>query len=58
MKNDERPFCPLVKRKIDIADCLTCHDVVAKLLKERVLSDEFKIENYQEICKKCKYFDY
>lgn len=46
--------CPLVDGKIRIDDCMENREI-----KEECIPAKFKQkENWQEICKKCKYYDY
>lgn len=48
--------CPITNSDIDIGECVVIVDVCEKCIKETMLSDNIKnIENWQDICKKCKY---
>ena len=51
---DDRVMCPLVDHLIDPVDCMENRDT-----REDSIPAEYKQkENWQEICKKCKYYDY
>lgn len=51
--------CPLVDKNIEDIECLETRDVVCKILKDECIPEEFKQkENWQEICKRCKYHNY
>ena len=51
---DDNIFCPLVDKTISIDDCMENREI-----KEIYIPSEFKQkENWREICKKCKYYDY
>lgn len=52
-------FCPLVDEVIDAIDCIENADVVRGIIIEDSMPQKFiQKENWREICKKCKYFDY
>lgn len=56
---EDKIFCPLIDKDIIVADCVENTAVVDKLLKEDSLPKKFKQkENWREICKNCKYYDY
>lgn len=57
-KAPEKVLCPLVNRMIDAIDCIENVDVVNGLIKESCLPEEYKIENYKEICKACQWHEY
>ena len=51
--------CPLVDSIIEDVECLETRDVVCKIIKDLCILEKFKQkENWHEICKKCKYYDY
>ena len=51
---DDEILCPLTDRNITIDECMENREI-----KEEYIPAEFKQkENWREICKKCKYFDY
>lgn len=51
--------CPLVDSIIEDVECLETRDVVCKIIKDECIPEKFKQkENWHEICKKCKYYDY
>lgn len=60
MENEtlDHVLCPLVNRMIEDIECIVNRDVVDRLLKESCIPAEFKIDNFREICKECKYHDY
>ena len=52
--NDDKIFCPLVEKKIDIVDCMENCDI-----KDEYIPPEYKEKaNWKEICSKCKYRKY
>lgn len=57
MENN-KVYCPIVKRLIDDIECIVCRDVADKELKESCISAEFKINNFRDICKECEYHNY
>lgn len=57
-EDNEQIFCPIVERLINAINCIVCRDVVDKQLKETCLEDDFKVNDYREICKSCIYYNY
>jgi len=52
--NEEFILCPLVDKLIEVIDCIENRD-----LAESSVPNEYKKKNnWKEICKKCKYFNY
>lgn len=54
----DKVYCPLYKKEIDCEVCFDIAMVADKLAPKRTISNEIKnIDNYKEICNKCKYHD-
>lgn len=51
---EDKIFCLLVDRSIDPVDCMENRDI-----KDEYIPDEYKRkENWKEVCKNCKYYEY
>ena len=51
---DDKILCPLVDKIITPVDCMENRDI-----KDEFIPDEYKVkENWKEICKNCKYYNY
>ncbi len=51
---DDKIICPLVDKAITPIDCMENREI-----KEEFIPDEYKLkENWKEICKNCKYYNY
>lgn len=57
-KNNNRVMCPLVNKMIEDIDCIENRDVVEGLIKESSLPEEYKVNNFRNICKNCKWHNY
>ncbi len=56
---DDKVLCPLVDAEIEDIDCIETHDAVSGIITLDSVSDEYKQkENWQEICRNCKYYEY
>ncbi|WP_156337833.1 hypothetical protein [Clostridium intestinale] len=48
--------CPIVKKDIDIGECVIIVDVSERCIKETLLpGDVAKVKAWKEICKECEY---
>lgn len=57
MQNDDMVQCPLIQNEnIDIGDCVVYSDIAAGMFNEECLPERFrKMDDWREVCKKCKY---
>ena len=56
---ENKVMCPLADNFIEIYECIENVDVVDGLIKEKTMPERFKVkENWKEICKNCKYYNY
>lgn len=55
-KYPSEPFCPLVDKKIDNCDCVENSDMVDGIISKKHLPKIYQQkENWEEICKNCRY---
>ena len=53
---DTNVFCPLIDKKIDVAECIENVDCIDGYIALTSLPEMYKIkENYKDICKNCKH---
>lgn len=61
LNNEELPdrvYCPICKKEICSEICFDISMTADGLAPERTISNEIKsVDNYKNICKKCKYHD-
>ena len=51
--------CPLVDELITSADCIENSDIVRGMIKEASMPAKYKTkDNWKELCKNCKYYDF
>lgn len=56
MENEDKWYCPLVKREIEDFLCLEVHTVVWGEIKPRVLPKEILEQDFKTICHNCKHY--
>ena len=59
MENNKFVTCPLVDDEIENVECITNASCIDGMLNFSVMPEKFKLkENYEEICKSCKWHNY
>lgn len=59
MPENDLVMCPLVNRMIQSFDCMENSDAIDGILKKDSIPEEYKgLQNWEEICKNCKWHNY
>ena len=59
-KNDDMLYCPMIEKKITVSECAENCDIANGLFKPDGLIHQYGerlVENWREVCMKCKYHE-